>query len=95
MKESLELKLNTESIISSLREVLFLMRLPIERPQFLARDLINLLYLDINSLAEQLVIVKRRQDHYMLFMQTWEPVKPGVPKEVKGGYPETKILRVR
>jgi hypothetical protein len=26
--------------------------------------------------------------------QTWEPVKPGVPKEVKGGYPETKILRV-
>ena len=26
--------------------------------------------------------------------QTWDSVKPGVPKEVKGGYPETKILRV-
>jgi hypothetical protein len=26
--------------------------------------------------------------------QTWESVKPGVPKEVKGGYPENKILGV-
>jgi len=26
------------------------------------------------------------------FWQTWESVKPGVPKEVKGGYPEIKIL---
>ena len=26
--------------------------------------------------------------------QTWESVKPGVPKEVKDGYPEIKILGV-
>ena len=28
-------------------------------------------------------------------VQTWESVKPGVPKEVKGDYSETKILKVR
>ena len=26
----------------------------------------------------------------VLYLQTWESVKPGVPKEVKGGYPEIK-----